>query len=445
MYNHTMNQLNRRDFVKTSAAVGSFFVLPSGLLANSPNGRVCTAHIGTGGKGRVDTGELVKHKRVQPVAFCDVDRARGMADSWLSKHKSAKFFQDYREMLATLGDKVDVVSTSTPDHTHYPATMAAMKLGKHVFTQKPLTHKLAEARELAEFAAEKKLTTQMGIQNQSRAAYRFTRHHIKAGIIGKIKKVYVWSFKNWGYDGKPFAEKSSVPESLDWNLWLGTAPVRHFTKKVYHPGQWRKILDFGCGTLGDMGIHIFDTPFKSLDLIDPLWVEAECRAPNGFGHAETNKGHYGFAPTKYTTENFTFTWWDGEGAPRHNGNPDLQLPNGGKLPRQGALYVGEAGRMVLPHGNGYPIPTFYPDSVLDGVNKKEFNDVNHYTQFLDAIEGKDKTLAGFDYAGPLAESLCLGVVACQFPGKRLKWDAKKMHVTNLAKANPLLEGKYRKF
>ena len=445
MYNHTMNQLNRRDFVKTSAAVGSFFVLPSGLLANSPNGRVCTAHIGTGGKGRVDTSELVKHKRVQPVAFCDVDRARGMADSWLSKHKSAKFFQDYREMLATLGDKVDVVSISTPDHTHYPATMAAMKLGKHVFTQKPLTHKLAEARELAEFAAEKKLTTQMGIQNQSRAAYRFTRHHIKAGIIGKIKKVYVWSFKNWGYDGKPFAEKSSVPESLDWNLWLGTAPVRHFTKKVYHPGQWRKILDFGCGTLGDMGIHIFDTPFKSLDLIDPLWVEAECRAPNGFGHAETNKVHYGFAPTKYTTDNFTFTWWDGEGAPRHNCNPDLKLPNGGKLPRQGALYVGEAGRMVLPPGNGYPIPTFYPDSVLDGVNKKEFNDVNHYTQFLDAIEGKDKTLAGFDYAGPLAESLCRGVVACQFPGKRLKWDAKKMRVTNLAQANPLLKGKYRKF
>jgi predicted dehydrogenase len=368
-----------------------------------------------------------------------------MIDSWLSKHKSAKFFKDYREMLATLGDKVDVVSISTPDHTHYPATMAAMKLGKHVFTQKPLTHKLSEARELAEFAAEKKLTTQMGIQNQSRAAYRFTRHHIKAGIIGKIKKVYVWSFKNWGYDGKPFAEKSVVPDSLDWNLWLGTAPVRHFTEKVYHPGQWRKILDFGCGTLGDMGIHIFDTPFKSLDLIDPLWVEAECRAPNGFGHAETNKLHYGFAPTKYTTDNFTFTWWDGEGAPRHNGNPDLQLPNGGKLPRQGALYVGEAGRMVLPHGNGYPIPTFYPDSVLDGVDKEEFNDVNHYTQFLDAIEGKDKTLAGFDYAGPLAESLCLGVVACQFPGKRLKWDAKKMRVTNLAQANPLLKGKYRKF
>ena len=180
-----MKQLKRRDFIKTSTAVSSFSILPSGLLANSPNGRICSAHIGTGGKGRVDTISLVAHERVQAVGFCDVDSNRGQAKSWLSEHSSAKFFQDYREMLATLGDKVDIVSISTPDHTHYPATMAAMKLGKHVYTQKPLTHKLAEARELATFAADKKLTTQMGIQNQSRAPYRFTRHHIKSGIIGK--------------------------------------------------------------------------------------------------------------------------------------------------------------------------------------------------------------------------------------------------------------------
>jgi hypothetical protein len=176
-------------------------------------------------------------------------------------------------------------------------------------------------------------------------------------------------------------------------------------KKVYHPGNWRKILDYGCGTLGDMGIHIFDTPFKSLDLTDPKWVEADCRAPNGFGHAEQNKVHYGFAPTKYTTDNFTFTWWDGIGAPRHEDNPDLQMPNGDKLPKQGALFVGEAGRMVLPHCS---MPTFYPDSVLKDVAKPDLGSVDHYTQFLDAIEGKGKTAAGFDYAGPLAEALCLG-------------------------------------
>ena len=437
-----MKNTTRRDFLKTSAAVGSFFILPSGLLANSPNGRLCTAHIGTGGKGRVDTAGIAKHKHVQVLGLCDVDRERGQANAWLKRFTSAKFYQDYREMLTALDDKIDAVSISTPDHTHYPATMAAMERGKHVYTQKPLTHKLAEARHLAKFAAEKKLTSQMGIQNQSREAYRLTRHYIKESVLGKVSKVYVWSFKNWGYDGKPYAEKSPVPKSLDWNLWLGSAPVRPFVNKVYHPGQWRKILDFGCGTLGDMGIHIFDTPFKSLDLSEPLWVEAECRAPNDFGHAEQNKVHYGFAPTKYTTDDFTFTWWDGEGAPRHNGNPDLKLPNGDKLPTQGALFVGEAGRMVLPHCK---MPTFYPESVLKNVTKPDIRGVDHYTQFLDAIEGKDKTLAGFDYAGPLAEALCLGVVACQFPDKRLKWNSKEMRVTNRDEANLLLEGKYRKF
>ncbi|MBT5911084.1 MAG: Gfo/Idh/MocA family oxidoreductase, partial [Opitutae bacterium] len=356
-----MKITSRRDFIKTSGAVGSFFILPSGLRANSPNGKICTAHIGTGGKGRVDTAYLAKHKHVEVLGLCDVDYKHGKIDTWSKQFKSATAYQDYREMLAELDEKIDAVSISTPDHTHYPATLAAMELGKHVYTQKPLTHKLFEARHLAKFAKEKGLTTQMGIQNQSREAYRLTRHYLREGILGKISKVYVWSFKTWGYDGKPFKEKSETPDSLDWNLWLGTAPVHDYVSKVYHPGQWRKLIDFGCGTLGDMGIHIFDTPFKALDLKDPLWVEAECREPNGFGHAEKNMVRYGFAPSKYTTDDFTFTWWDGAEAPRHKNNPDLILPNGDQLPRQGAVFVGESGRMVLPHCS---MPTFYPDSVL---------------------------------------------------------------------------------
>jgi hypothetical protein len=345
-------------------------------------------------------------------------------------------------MLAKLDDKIDVVSISTPDHTHYPATMDAMERGKHIYLQKPLTHKLKEARQLAEFAAKKGLTTQMGIQNQSREAYRLARHYIQTGVIGKVSKVYVWSFKTWGYDGEPFKEKSEIPDTLDWNLWLGTAPKHDYVSNVYHPGQWRKLLDFGCGTLGDMGIHIFDTPFKALDLKDPKWVEADCREPNGFGHAEKNMVRYGFNSTKYTTDDFTFTWWDGSDSPRHKNNPDLMLPNGDELPKQGAVFVGENGRMVLPH---CAMPTFYPDSIVKNLPKTDIVGVDHYTQFLDAIEGKDKTLAGFDYSGPLAESLCLGVVACQFPGKRLNWNAKKMKVTNLPEANPHLKGRYRKF
>jgi predicted dehydrogenase len=435
-----MKNNTRRDFIKSSAVVGSFFILPSGLRAKSPNSKICTAHIGTGGKGRVDTAYLAKHSNVEVIGLCDY--AHGKIDNWSKQFKSATAFQDYREMLAKLDDKIDAVSISTPDHTHYPATMDAMERGKHIYLQKPLTHKLTEARQLAEFAAKKGLTTQMGIQNQSREAYRLARHYIKQGIIGKISKVYVWSFKTWGYDGVPFTKKSETPESLDWNLWLGTAPKHDYVSGAYHPGQWRKFLDFGCGTLGDMGIHIFDTPFKALDLKDPKWVEADCREPNGFGHAEKNMVRYGFKSSKYTTDNFTFTWWDGADAPRHKNNPDLILPNGDELPKQGAVFVGENGRMVLPHCS---MPTFYPESVLKNIPKPDIKGVNHYTQFIDAIEGKDKTLAGFDYSGPLAESLCLGVVACQFPGERLNWNAKKMKVTNLPEANPHLEGKYRKF
>ena len=437
-----MKNNTRREFIKSSAAVSSFFILPSGLRGKSPNGKICTAHIGTGGKGRIDTAYLAKHDNVQVIGLCDVDYQHGKIDTWSKQFTSATAFQDYREMLAQLDDKIDAVSISTPDHTHYPATMDAMERGKHIYLQKPLTHKLSEARHLAKFAKEKGLTTQMGIQNQSRTPYRLTRHYIQEGILGKISKVYVWSFKTWGYDGEPFKEKSEVPESLDWNLWLGTAPVHSFADKGYHPGQWRKLLDFGCGTLGDMGIHIFDTPFKALDLKDPKWVKAQCREPNGFGHAEKNMVKYGFAPTQYTTDDFTFTWWDGADAPRHKNNPDLILPNGDELPTQGAVFVGENGRMVLPHCS---MPTFYPESVLKNIPKPEFENIDHYTQFLDAIEGRDTTQAGFDYSGPLGEALCLGVVACQFPGKRLNWNAKKMKVTNLPGANSHLEGNYRKF
>ena len=151
---------------------------------------------------------------------------------------------------------------------------------------------------------------------------------------------------------------------------------------------------------------------------------------------------YGFAPTEYTTDNFTFTWWDGKGSPRFEGNEDLILPEGENLPRQGALFVGEAGRMVLPHCNA---PKFYPRSILQNAVKPDIGAMNHYTQWLDAIEGKGKTEAGFDYAGPLAEMLCLGVIAGNFPTKRLEWDAGNMKVTNLEAANPMIQGDYRKF
>ena len=279
----------------------------------------------------------------------------------------------------------------------------------------------------------------MGIQNQSREAYRLTRHHLRNGILGKISKVYVWSFKTWGYDGQPFKEKSAKPDSLDWNLWLGTAPVHDYVSKVYHPGQWRKLIDFGCGTLGDMGIHIFDTPFKALDLKDPLWVEADCRAPNGFGHAEKNMVRYGFAPSKYTTDDFTFTWWDGKDAPRHKNNPDLILPNGDQLPKQGAVFRGRK----RTHGS----PPLFHANLLSGIGPQERfakPDIQRSRPLhpVSSMPSRARTRPWPDSTTqvPWRSPSVSAWSPVSSPGKRLDWNAKKMKVTNLPEANPPARG-----
>ncbi|MCB1124826.1 MAG: gfo/Idh/MocA family oxidoreductase, partial [Verrucomicrobiae bacterium] len=187
----------------------------------------------------------------------------------------------------------------------------------------------------------------MGIQNKATTGYRMATRFIRDGVIGKISKVYVWSFKDWGYDGAPYTGEDPVPDYLDWNLWLGTAPVRPFLEGKYHPGQWRRMMDFGCGTLGDMGVHIFDTPFDSLGLEPPIWVEATCREPNNFSLPTQTTVRYGFKPTALTTKDFEWTWYDGAMAPPEG--PDLVLPNDEALPDQGAMFIGEKGRMLLPH------------------------------------------------------------------------------------------------
>lgn len=434
-----MKKMLRRDFIKSSAVVSSFFILPSGLRANSPNEKVCTAHIGIGGKGSSDLNSIASHAKIQVLGLCDVDKERGDADKKLKKYKSAQFFYDYREMLANLGDKIDAVVISTPDHTHYPATLAAMNLGKHVYTQKPLVHKVAEAQHLMELAQEKKLVTQMGIQNHSSISYRMAAHFLKEGAIGKISKVFVWSFKNWGYDGAPYKGKDPVPDNLKWNLWQGTARKRNYLSGKYHPGQWRRFLDYGCGTLGDMGVHIFDTPYGALDLTAPDWVETTCREPNGFSHPSKNIVRYGFPETKYTTKELLWTWYDGADAPPSD-LPDLEMPEGQSLPKQGAMIVGEGGRIILGHIAG---PRFLPQTIFKTLVKPQLKPNDHYHQWVDTILGTDKCSASFDYGAPLTEALLLGVVANRFPGEKLTWDSKKMAFKNKPAANELIKDKYR--
>ncbi|HIG83265.1 MAG TPA: Gfo/Idh/MocA family oxidoreductase [Verrucomicrobiales bacterium] len=436
-----MNQheTSRRKFIRSGSALTGFFILPSGLRANSPNGRLNSAHIGTGGKGAVDTAQIAAHPKTQVVALCDVDRhsleGRGRKQNAKGKERypGSKKFQDYREMFAAMGDKIDIVSVSTPDHTHYPATMAAMKLGKHVYTQKPLTNNIAEARALMVAARENKVFTQMGIQNQSSIAYRTATHLIRSGLIGKISQVHVWSFKNWGYDGAPHKGEDPVPANLDWNLWLGTAPERAFLKGKYHTMDWRRYMDFGCGTLGDMGIHIFDRPFGSLDLKSPTWAKATCRATTGYGLPTKMIVRLGFSPTPRTTDDFSWTWYDGTYGPPENGG-SFGVPADKKLPKQGAIFVGEGGSMLLGHIDG---PRFFPGSVYDKLEKPDIpKKVNHYSNWIDVIlAGKGEPTARFDYAAPLTESVLLGVIASRYPGKKIEWDSAEGKVTNFKEAN----------
>ena len=432
-----MKNLNRRKFIQTSAALASITMLPSAVWGRVKNGKLRTAHIGVGGMGAADLKDIASHSMVEVTAICDVDTNSLAACKKL--YPKARAFADYRKLFKKMGKSIDAVIVSAPDHTHAPASLMAMELGKPVYCQKPLTHHVSEARAVRKMAEEKNLITQMGIQIHSFKEYRSAVILIQNGLIGKVHTVKAWSPKNWGYDGPAPKGSDPIPKNLNWNLWLGTAPKRIYKKDIYHPGNWRKLLDFGCGTLGDMGVHIFDTPYAALALDVPETIVTECRQPTGFGHPETNVVTYQFPGTPYTTEKLKWVWYDGEGAPTVG--DDLKLPNGEQLPEQGSMFIGEKGRLLLPH---WDFPKLIVEGNYEKVEMPELEEHDHYHQFVDACLGKDECSAPFSYAARLTEAILLGVVANRFPGQKLHWNNATSKFTEEA-PNALLGGNYRKF
>ncbi|MCH2177400.1 MAG: Gfo/Idh/MocA family oxidoreductase [Mariniblastus sp.] len=436
-------KLQRRQFIRTAGLIATTTSLGGSVRGRWSVEKLRTAHIGVGGMGNADLGSIASHPQVEVAGLCDVDASR-LARAH-GKQKQARTFSDYRQMLTELGDSVDAVVVSTPDHTHAPAAMSAMNLGKPVYCQKPLTHEVVEARRLNQVAQQKKLVTQMGIQVHSAAPYRRAVQMIQSGMIGRVSHVHAWSNKNWGYDGGSFEGQHVPPSELDWNLWIGTAGMRPYVPQVYHPGNWRRLVDFGTGTLGDMGVHIFDTPYAALQLTAPKWVRTQCRVPTGIGHPAKNLVEYEFPGTPFTTAQMNWKWYDGANAPP--GIADLalpkefELPESYKLPGQGSLFVGQYGVMVLPHVGE---ALLFPEDKFKDQVRPEVGDLNHYHQWVDACHGNGETSADFSYSGPLTEALLLGVVANRFPGETLQWDAENMSVTNLAAANQLLQSQYRK-
>lgn len=429
--------MKRRDFLKSSAVLASVTILPSSVWAFAKSGKLRTAHIGVGGMGNSDLGSISSHPMVEVTALCDVDAVRLAKANKL--HPKAKVFTDYRKLFDKMGSEIDAVIVSTPDHTHAPASMMAMHLGKPVYCQKPLTHHVSEARAMRKLAADNNLITQMGIQCHSSDEYRQAVRLIQNGIIGKVSTVRAWSPKNWGYDGVAPVGSDPIPKTLDWNLWLGTSPERTYKEKIYHPENWRKILDYGCGTLGDMGVHIFDTPYTALELDVPQTINTSCRKSTGFGHPENNVVEYEFPGTKYTADTLKWVWYDGPGAPKKH--KDLKLPKGDKLPEQGAMFIGEKGNMLLPH---WDFPKLIVNGKYEKINYEPIVTVDHYHQFVDTCLGKAECSAPFSYAARLTESILLGVIANRFPNKTLHWDIKAAQFAE-AEANVLLDTKYRKF
>jgi predicted dehydrogenase len=447
--------MKKRDFLKTSLAAASTAFIPKSMIAmghHSAN-MLRTAHIGVGGMGGADLKSIASHSDVVVVGLCDVD-ANAIAKA-SAIYPQAKTYVDYRVMLKEMVNEIDAVVVSTPDHTHAPASLLAMEMNKAVYCQKPLAHHVSEVRAMRKMAQEKNLITQMGIQVHSFYDYKLATLLIQSGIIGKVSRVRAWSPKNWGYDGPVPTGSDPIPQSLDWNLWLGTAEERPYKEKVYHPGNWRKLVDFGCGTLGDMGVHIFDTPYNALALDVPITIQNKCRKPNGFGYPENNEVVYTFPSTAYTKQNFQWIWHDGKGAPK--AHKELKLPNKEKLPLQGAMFIGENGRLLLPHFMEPPrlivdgdykaidVKKYDPEGKLGiTVNDYERDAPKHYHQFVDACLGRDEVSAPFSYAARLTETILLGVIAGRFPNKTLHWDSQKAQFKE-EEANAYLKGVERKF
>jgi predicted dehydrogenase len=306
--------ISRRNFLKTSSAFAGISILPGHIWASSPNSKLQIAQVGVGGRGRGNLESLLQRPNIQMVGFCDVDKNN--LEKAVGLVPGTNTFRDYRQLFDDMDKDIDAVLVATPDHMHGPIALAAMERGKHVYCEKPLAHNVAENRKLNKESQKRGLVTQLGIQVSSSIGQRMTVEYIRSGLIGKVSEVHVWSHKKWGRNEESLPSiPYAVPYALDWNLWLGVASPRTYLDDVYHPAQWRRMLDFGTGTLGDMGVHIFDTPYRALKLTAPKRAKSDCRDPNGFSHPVDVRVEYSFASTKYTTKNLKWIWYDGDYAP----------------------------------------------------------------------------------------------------------------------------------
>jgi len=397
----------------------------------SPSEKLNIAGIGVGGRGTDDINGVSSENI---VALCDVDEKQ--AGAMFRRFPKAKRYHDFRKMLEK-ERTIDAVVIATADHTHAPAAVMAMKLGKHVYCEKPLTHSIHEARVMKETAAEYEVATQMGIQGHSYDGHRRAVELLRAGVIGPVREVHVWSDRPiWPQGIDRPKDTPPVPPHLKWDLWLGPAPWRPY-HPAYVPFKWRGWWDFGTGALGDMGIHNADVAFWGLKLGAPTSAEAEVSDV----HAETAPKwsiiRFEF-PARGSLPPLKFTWYDG------GKKPPKELAGGQELPTNGALMIGKKGTMLSPdwHADKFKLLPEEKFKGFEGPEQTIPRSPGHHKEWVVACKGGSPAMADFSYSGPMTEAVLLGNVAIR-AGEKIEWDAEKLKVTNCPKANEFIRREYR--
>lgn len=442
----------RRFLATTSATAVGLTVVARHVLGGEgqtpPSERLNVAGIGVGGMGGGDIATVARLGS-NVVALCDVDEVRA-AGSFNGFPKARKY-KDFRIMIEKEAKNIDAVTVGTPDHIHAIAAMAAIRAGKHVYVQKPLTHSLHECRVLTKAAIDAGVVTSMGNQGHATEGARLTNEWIQAGIIGEVREVHVWSDRAghlWKQGINRPTDTPPIPATLDWDLWLG--PVR---ERPYHPAYvpmfWRGWWDFGTGALGDMGCHIIDHPVWALKLGAPTTVESRTTLDGSvFDGDKPNHETYPIAalicydfPARGDLPPVRMTWYDGGLMPP----APAEMPAGQRLPDNGVLYVGSKGKMY--HGSHGGTPQLLPGSLLEqakAVPATMERSPGHYEEWVQGCKSGKQPTANFRYTGPMTEIILLGVLSLRAPGVRLEWDAEKQVVKNAPELSELIQPEFRK-
>ncbi|MDD4868991.1 MAG: Gfo/Idh/MocA family oxidoreductase [Kiritimatiellae bacterium] len=455
--------MNRRSFLAASTVTAITTFLPRQTLGqtspSSPNEKLNHACIGIGGMGGSDLSNIKSHERTQIVAICDVDKA--LLTKAAAKLPGVRTYTDWRELLANESNKIDSVNVSVPDHMHTIIATSAMRAGKHVYCQKPLCHDMAECRLLRDTAKEKGVITQLGIQHSAGVYDRMTVQLLKDNAIGTVEHVYLFSNREGisRIEVTRPKEADPIPESLNWDLWLGTAPQRPYAAKIYHPRIWRIWQDFGSAWVGDIGCHIHSSVWKGTGLTVPISVKAEVQeswknTPARFNDTWPQGAHITWiypGNEKTGGKPLTVEWFDGmTGKAAANLLPPPEICELAKevglkqLPLEGSVVAGSEGWLMSQLSSAAPRLIMRNKSAAKPPMPKLPPWPNHYHEFLNSCLEKKKSSADFSVIAPMVEAVLLGNVAERVPDTLLNWDAPNMQITNVPAANKFLRRTYRK-